>query len=123
MVPLVKVYTDEGLVFLAMKLKPGQNTSDVTPVKLTDDASLGTIPLRLTAVAATPDMPVIVWIFAKDQTQSLNFTPITIADSEVKFNPLGANDYRQVVSQDVDQAGGRAFVTELAQPTSAIRAA
>ena len=121
MIPLVRVYTDEGLVFLAMKLKPGQNTSDVTPVKLTYDASLATIPLRLTAVAATPDMPVIVWIFARDQTQSLNYTQLTVADSEVKFSPFGGNDYRSVVSRVVDQAGGRAFVTELAQPTSALR--
>jgi hypothetical protein len=121
MVPLIRVYTDEGLVFLAMKLKPGQASSDVTPVKLTYEASLATIPLRLTAVAATPDMPVIVWIFAKDQTQTLNYVPIKIADSEVGFSPFGANNYRQVVSQAVDQAGGRAFVTELAQPTSALR--
>jgi hypothetical protein len=121
MIPLVRVYTDEGLVFLAMKLKPGQGTSDVTPVKLTYDASLATIPLRLTAVAATPDMPVIVWIFAKDQTQTLNYVPLTIADSEVKFSPFGGNDYRQVVSRVVDQAGGKAFVTELAEPTSALR--
>jgi hypothetical protein len=121
MIPLVRVYTDEGLVFLAMKLKPGQNTSDVTPVKLTYDASLATIPLRLTAVAAQPDMPVIVWIFAKDQTQTLNYVPITVADSEVGFSPFGGNNYRQVTSQVVDQAGGRAFITELAQPTSALR--
>jgi hypothetical protein len=121
MIPLVRVYTDEGLVFLAMKLKPGQNTSDVTPVKLTYDASLATIPLRLTAVAAQADMPVIVWIFAKDQTQTLNYVPITVADSEVGFSPFGGNNYRQVTSQVVDQAGGRAFITELAQPTSALR--
>ena len=66
-------------------------------------------------------MPVIVWIFAKDQTQTLNYVPIKIADSEVGFSPFGANNYRQVVSQAVDQAGGRAFVTEMAQPTSALR--
>ncbi|MGE3272860.1 MAG: DUF2330 domain-containing protein [Chloroflexota bacterium] len=121
MVPLVKVYTDEGLVFLAMRLKPGQGSNDVVPVKLTYESSLPAIPLRLTAVAATPDMPVIVWIFAKDQAQSINFTPITIADSEVRFSPFGGNDYRQTVVEAVDQAGGRAFVTELAQPTGEIR--
>jgi len=121
MKPLIKVYTDEGLVFLAMRLKQDANASDIVPVKLTYEASYPTIPLRLTAVAATPDMPVIVYIFAKDQTQTLNYVPITIAESEVKFSPFGGNDYRQVVVQAVDQAGGRAFVTELAQPTSAIR--
>jgi hypothetical protein len=121
MKPLVKLYTDEGLVFLAMRLKQDQNASDIVPVKLTYESRLPTIPLRLTAVAATPDMPVIVYIFGKEQTQPLNFTPITIADSEVRFSPFGGNDYRQVVVQAVDQAGGRAFVTEMAQPTSAIR--
>jgi hypothetical protein len=39
----------------------------------------------------------------------------------VKFTPFGGNDYRQVLSTAVDQAGGRAFVTELAQPTGNIR--
>jgi hypothetical protein len=121
MKPLIKVYTDEGLVFLAMRLKQSANTSDIVPVKLTYEAAYPTIPLRLTAVAATPDMPVIVYVFGKDQTQTLNYVPITIADSEVKFSPFGGNDYRQVVVQAVDQAGGRAFVTEMAQPTGAIR--
>ena len=121
MVPLVKAYTDEGLIFLAMRLRQGQGSNDIVPVKLTYESSLPAIPLRLTAVAATPDMPVIVWIFAKDQTQSINFTPITIADSEVRFSPFGGNDYRQTVVRAVDQAGGRAFVTELAQPTGQIR--
>jgi hypothetical protein len=68
-------------------------------------------------------MPVIVWIFGRDQAAPLNYVPITIADSEVKFTPFGSNDYLQVVSSAVDQAGGRAFVTELAQPTGALRPA
>src|SRR5581483_4820545 len=121
MVPLVRMYTDDGMIFLAMRLKPGQGTSDIVPVKLTYDASLASVPLRLTAVAATPDMPVTVWLFAKDQAAPLNYVPITVADSEVKFTPFGNNDYQQTVSRVVDQAGGRAFVTELAQPTSALR--
>jgi hypothetical protein len=121
MKPLVKVYTDEGLVFLAMRLKQDANSSDIVPVKLTYEASYPTIPLRLTAVAATPDMPVIVYIFGKDQTRTLNYVPITIADSEVKFSPFGGHDYRQTVVRAVDEAGGRAFVTEMAQPTSDIR--
>ena len=121
MIPLVRMYTDDGMIFLAMRLKPGQGTTDIVPVKLTYEASLASIPLRLTAVAATPDMPVIVWMFARDQVAPLNFVPITVADSEVKFTPFGQNDYIQTVSRAVDQAGGRAFVTELAQPTSAVR--
>ncbi|MFN8524265.1 MAG: DUF2330 domain-containing protein [Chloroflexota bacterium] len=121
MEPLVKVYTDEGLIFLAMKLKQGQNATDIVPVKLTYESSLPMIPLRLTAVAATPDMPVFVWIFANNQVAPVNFVPIKIADSEVGFTPFGRNDYQRVVSRAADQAGGRAFVTEFAGATTAVR--
>jgi len=121
MEPLVKLYTDDGLIFLAMRLRQGQNTSDIVPVKLTYESSLPMIPLRLTAVAATPDMPVMVWIFATAQAAPLNFVPIRIADSEVAFTPFGRNDYLQVVSRAADEAGGRAFVTEFAGPTSSLR--
>ena len=121
MEPLIKVYTDEGLVFLAMRLRQGQDANDIVPVKLTYESKLPTVPIRLTAVAATPDMPVIVWVFGTEQAASLNYAPITIADSEVSFTPFGRNDYQQVVSRAVDQAGGQAFVTEFAGPTTAVR--
>jgi hypothetical protein len=121
MEPLVKLYTDDGLIFLAMRLRQGQTATDIVPVKLTYESRLPMIPLRLTAVATTPDMPVVVWIFANAQTAPLNFAPIRIADSEVSFTPFGQNDYLRVVSDAVDQAGGRAFVTEFAGPTTAVR--
>jgi len=120
MEPLVKLYTDEGLVFLAMRLRQGQGATDIVPVKLRYESRLPTVPLRLTAVAATPDMPVLVWVFGSDKVAPLNFAPIEIADSEVRFLPNGRNDYTQVVSRAVDQAGGRAFVTEFAGPTAAV---
>ena len=120
MEPLVKLYTDEGLVFLAMRLRQGQNSRDIVPVKLTYESRLPMIPLRLTAVAATPDMPVLVWVFGSAQAAPLNFVPVKIADSEVSFTPFGRNDYPRVVSDAVDQAGGRAFVTEFAGPTTAV---
>jgi hypothetical protein len=121
MEPLVKVYTDDGMAFVAMKLRPGRDTRDITPIKLTYDSSKPMIPLRLTAVAAQPDMPVLVWIFADQRTSPTNYVDMAISDGEVAFNPFGANNYRQTVARAADQAGGRAFVTELAGPTSRLR--
>ncbi len=121
MEPLVKVYTDEGLIFLAMKLRQGQNTRDIVPVKLSYEATLPSIPIRLTAVAATQDMPVLVYVFASSQVAPQNYAPIQIADSELTFTPFGRDDYQAVLSSAVDQAGGRAFVTEFAGPTTAVR--
>lgn len=121
MEPLVKVYTDEGMVFLAMKLRPGRDTRDITPIKLEYASDKPMIPLRLTAVAAQPDMPVLVWVFASGRTAPTNFVDMAISDGEVAFNPFGANNYRQTVARAADQAGGRAFVTEFAGPTTLLR--
>jgi hypothetical protein len=123
MEPLIAVYTDEGMVFLAMKLQPGGDTQDITPIRLEYESSQPMIPLRLTAVAAQPNMGVLVWVFANGRTAPLNYVDMTISDGEVLFNPFGLNNYRQVVAQAADQAGGRAFVTEYAGPTTNLRAA
>ena len=123
MEPLIAVYTDEGMPFLAMKLQPGRGTSDITPIRLEYDSTQPMIPLRLTAVAAQPKMGVLVWVFGAGRTGPLNYVDMSISDGEVLFNPFGANNYRQVVAQAADQAGERAFVTEYAGPTTALRPA
>ena len=65
MEPLIDVYVDEQFVFLAMKLRPDQGAQDVEPVKVTYPSERPMIPLRLTAVAANPDMAVMVWIYGR----------------------------------------------------------
>jgi hypothetical protein len=117
MEPYIKVYVDDAMPLLAMRLQPGRGTSDITPIKLEYASSQPMIPLRLTAIAAQPDMPVLVWVFARGRTGPLNYVDMTISDGEILFTPMGSNNYRQVVSQAADQAGGRAFVTEYAGPT------
>src|SRR5690554_4530139 len=82
------------------------------------------IPLRLTAVAATPNMNVITWIFGDAQAIPTNYARPVIDDTDIRgtfFTGDGTN-YLQLVDQTVDLYNGRAFITEYAQPTSALTA-
>jgi hypothetical protein len=122
MEPLVKVYTDEGMVFLAMKLQPEQGVQNIQPIAMTYNSTQPMIPLRLTAVAAIPNMSVITWIFGESQAISTNYAHPVIEDDDLRavfFSPDGTN-YLQLVDLTVDLYQGRAFVTEYAQPTSAL---
>ena len=56
MEPLINVHVEEGFVFLAMRLLPDQSAQNIQPVKVIDASERLMIPLRLTAVAANPDM-------------------------------------------------------------------
>ncbi|HET9222571.1 MAG TPA: DUF2330 domain-containing protein, partial [Roseiflexaceae bacterium] len=117
MEPLVDVYVKEQMVFLAMKLQPQKEVKDIQPVKMTYKSSKPMIPLRLTAVAANPDMAVVTWIFAKSQAEPENYAKMTIADDDIVFSPFSGNNYLSLVSQTADEHNGQAFVTEFAGPT------
>lgn len=122
MEPLVRVYTDEGMVFLAMKLQPDQGAQDIQPVVMTYNSTQPMIPLRLTAVAANPNMNVITWILGNAQALPTNYAHPTIEDSDLRysFNSSDGTNYLQLVDQTVDLYSGRAFITEYAASTSAL---
>jgi hypothetical protein len=116
---LIKVYTDEGMVFLAMKLQPQQGVQDIQPIKMTYAGSQPIIPIRLTAVAAVPNMNVLTWVFADAQAYPLNYARPTIEDADFRGTPFAApHNYLALVDQTVDLYAGRAFITEYAQPTN-----
>ena len=119
MEPLIDLYVEEQFVFLAMKLRPDQGAQDVEPVKVTYPSSQPMIPLRLTAVAANPNMAVMVWIYADVQAAPVNYGKMEIANEDlVFFGRGGSNNYRQLMSQKANEQEGQAFITEYAAPTS-----
>ena len=121
MEPLIDVYVVEGFVFLAMKLRPDAGVQDVEPVKVTYPSETPMIPLRLTAVAATPNMAVMVWVYAEAQAAPANYAAAAIADDELIFFRRGAtNNYRSLMGQKADEHGGQAFITEYAGPTQGL---
>jgi hypothetical protein len=119
MKPLIAVYTEEGLFFLAMKLQPEQGVQDIQPVVMTYLSDHPMIPIRLTAVAAIENMSIYTWIFADEQAYTTNYARPTIADEAIRgdFFQFGGTNYMNVVDQTVDLYQGRAFITEYAQPT------
>ena len=120
MEPLVFVYVEEGMLFLAMKLQPEQGVQDIQPVKMTYTTGRPSIPIRLTAVAAIPDMGIYTWIFGRAQAEAQNYGSFKILDDDLSLaGPFGGGtDYLQLVRNEIDRFGGQAFITEYAQPTA-----
>ena len=122
MEPLIDLYVEEEFVFLAMKLRPDKGAQDVEPVKVTYPSERPMIPLRLTAVAANPDMAVMVWIYADQQAKPVNYATMNIANDELTFFGRGqGNDYRRLMARRANEYGGQAFITEYAAPTRELR--
>lgn len=118
MEPFIAMYSEEGMKFTAMKLQPGEEVESIRPIKMTYTSQNPMIPLRLTSVAAMPEMGIKVWVLAKSRFGPTNVPAFEIADEEVVFNPRrGDTNYLALVARKVDELAAPGFITEFAQPT------
>jgi MYXO-CTERM domain-containing protein len=109
----LRPYVDNGAVFVAIKLLPGEDTGDLVPLHLSFPGNAPTIPLRPTAVATQPDMGVVVHVLGEHRAIPLNYRHVQINEAAIDWVSGGAN-YFAVVAQASDEAGGRAFTTDFA---------
>jgi len=117
MAPYIDGYAKAKMLFLAMKLRPEAAVSDIEPIVMTYTSTKPMIPIRLTAVAAQPEMGIITWILADRRYGPENYADITISDQLIRFGGPTGNNYRHLVSREVQAHDGHAFVTEYAGPT------
>ena len=109
---LLQSYIETGSAFLALKLVADADETDVVPLHLSFTSDTPAIPLRPTAVAATPDMGILVHFLAGRRAVPVNYPHVQI--NETAINWTGTENYADVVSQAIDEAGGQGFVTDAA---------
>ncbi len=129
---IVGHYVNQKYVFLALKLQKDKAAGDIQPVVVKYNSSLlACVPLKLTSIAATPDMPVRSWILAGARAVPLNFFHVVLNEKAYPWldcaNNWGwwfgggdpcAGAYEKMVTDAADAANGHAFVTEYAGPTA-----
>lgn len=115
MEPFIADYVTSGMKFLAMKLAPGTGVADITPIGMTTNGTQPMVPISLTSVSANPEMGVMVFVFGEGRYESDNFANMVVDIEDVQADPRnGDNNYYPLLSWLIDEAGGRAFVTEFA---------
>ena len=111
MKPYIELYTQQRMMFLALKLTADATTQDIKPFKMTLPGTTPSIPLRLTAIAAEPEMGVVVWILGQQRYEPANSDEITIPKEELRWRPYSLQtNWTQLVAQHVNERGGRGWV-------------
>lgn len=111
--PLLTPYIENKMPLLALKLQKGRNDGDLQPITMRYKAEQPMIPIQLTAVAATEDMDIQVWVLGEKRAIPLNYPHVKINESRVDWLNGGQN-YRSLVTEAMNEAGGQGFVTEYA---------
>jgi hypothetical protein len=121
MLGFIKLYTAEGMKFLALKLLPDKTANDITPFKLTLAGESPSIPLRLSAIAAEPEMGIVVWIFGNSRYEPGNADELSIDNKDLRLDNRYQSNWLTLVARAVDQAQGRGFVVENAGDVSSLQ--
>jgi hypothetical protein len=117
--PLLDPYIAGKYSFVALKLTKDKAVGDIQPIVMVYKASKPGIPLRLTSVAAQNNMDVFVWVLGQERAVPENYRHASINEASIDWLGGGQN-YKDVVTRAVDEAGGQAFVTDYAGRSSII---
>jgi hypothetical protein len=121
MIPTLQPYLADGMNFVALRLTPDAVVTDISPLTMTYAGNQPMIPIKLTAIAAQPEMGIVAWVLGNQRYAPDNYVDLKIPDRLIQFNEYGyQNNYLTVVSRLADTVGGEAFVTEYAKPTSEV---
>ena len=118
--PLIDHYVQLGMLFVALRLKQDATAGEIQPIVLDMPTADPCVPLILTRIAAKPDMPVQVYVLGGARAVPENWFHVVIDLAKINWLQFGAN-YRQLVTDAINQAAGHGFVTEFAGSSSLIK--
>ncbi|MEM1416180.1 MAG: DUF2330 domain-containing protein [Myxococcota bacterium] len=108
-------YLEAGMNLLAFRLTKGNDAGSIRPVRLSFGEGLPAIPLRPTAVAATPDMGILVWVLGESRAVPANYRSLELNEALIDWFRPGTT-YDDVVTRAANEAQGQGFVTEMSGP-------
>ena len=113
--PYMQPYLDMGMGFVAAKLVPGAGVEEIRPLKVHYDHPRPMIPLKLTAVAAEPELAVTAFIYSNDALfEPMGGKIVSIDAERLSQDASGRNNYPMLLSRTIDEAGDNSFVEEFA---------
>jgi hypothetical protein len=112
--PILEEYLQEDFVFVAFKLRNDTATDEIHPLALRYPGVEPCIPLRLTRIAATENMAIRAFFLGHERAVPQNWPHVELNLAKLDWVLNAATSYLTNVALAIDEAGGRAFVTEYA---------
>ncbi len=112
--PILQEYLDDGFVFVAVKLRGGVSVDEIHPLAIRYPGVEPCIPIKLTRIAAVDDMAIRAFFLGESRAAPMNWPHVIVNPVRYDWVNNPAINYREIVSLALDEAGGRAFISEYA---------
>lgn len=115
--PVVQHYVDLGLNFAVLRLSPNAGVNQMQPVRITTPGLMPVFPLRMVAAGVEGKVGLELYILGEGRYEAQNFDVVEIDRSALEYDwSTSTFNYNDVFDQAIENAGGRAWVAEYAQP-------
>jgi hypothetical protein len=111
--PVVDKYVTEQFDFLALKLLPGKNVTDMRPVRVTTKGASAVLPLRMVAAGTGATVGISLWVLGEGRYEPQNFPSFFIPTADIGWDwTASKSDYVDLRTAKAAAAAGRAWETE-----------
>jgi len=118
MEPYIRDYVEGGMKFLALRLSPESKVSQISPFRMRLPGTSPVIPLKMTALAAEPEMGVVVFVLGEERYEGANWPNLEIDAEELVYDfRTGRHNWTAAVARAVAEVGGNGWVTDTASST------
>jgi hypothetical protein len=121
MEPFIALYVGQQLNFVACKLLPGRGIDSIKPLKMVYRDAEPMVPLRLSSLAAMPEMGVKVFVLGSERYTVKGQPELEVDLSDMRYDLWsGQSNYSAVVARTIDAANGQGMVVDFAGPAAPI---
>jgi hypothetical protein len=111
--PVIGQYVNEHFDFLALKLIPGKDVSDMRPVRVTTQGASAVLPLRMVAAGTGANVGISLWVVADGRYEPQNFPSFTIGEDELAWDwTQNRSNYVDLRAEKTLAGNGRAWEVE-----------
>jgi len=115
-VPMLTAYATEGFGFIALKLQPGLQTKQMTPVRVVTEGGLGTLPLRMVAAGTGDFVAITLYVIAEGRYDVDGFGQAKLDTSKLTWDwRTSQSNYADVRKLALDAEGGKVWLTAFAE--------
>ena len=113
--PVLDAYASEGLDFIAMRLRPGADVQQMTPVRVVAPGGSPIVPMRMMVAGAGEKVPVTLFVLGEGRYAPENFPSAFLDPAEVSWDfEAELSNYGDVRAAALGAEGGRGFLTTFA---------
>jgi hypothetical protein len=114
--PMLDAYSQEGFGFVALKLQPGQQTKQMTPVRIITDGGANTLPLRMVAAGTGDHVAITLYVISEGRYEIDGFEKTTVDTSRLSYDwATSLSNYGDARQAALGAQGGKAWLTSFAQ--------